>query len=321
MSQTHISNSELLNQFKSQLAENYSRSSVLAYSKDLTHFMNYLEETSCIELNTEEIQAYLTHNATLLKPDGSRLFKESSLKRQRASLVSFYNYLMDQGVVEENPASAIRFELKEETTAVDYLTKEEAITFLNYIQYFNANESDFLKARDYFLVRLMLNTGLRIQEAKKMETSWFNFETCELTIYDKNNQPRIVPFTADLKADYERYMTLREEVTIKKVAYVNRVFLTYRGGLISTQIANAMLDRHAKQSCFPKVINNSILRHTFAYNLIQATNLPTNRKEREAAIKRLAYLLGHESHYFTLKVYDYFFALKEQQSVTDLIAI
>ena len=318
---THKPNAEWLNQFKSQLAENYSKSSVLAYSKDLTHFMNYLEETSCIELNTEEIQAYLTHNATLLKPDGSRLFKESSLKRQRASLVSFYNYLMDQGVVEENPASAIRFELKEESTTMDYLTKEEAITFLNYIQYFNANEYDFLKARDYFLVRLMLNTGLRILDAKKMETSWFNFETCELTIYDKNNQPRIVPFTADLKADYERYMTLREEVTINKVAYANRVFLTYRGGLISTQIANAMLDRHAKQSRFPKTVNNSILRHTFAYNLIQATNLPTDKKEREAVIKRLAYLLGHESHYFTLKVYDYFFTLKEQQSVTDLIAI
>lgn len=321
MSQTHISNSELLNQFKSQLAENYSKSSVLAYSKDLTHFMDYLKEASCIEQNTEEIEAFLTHNATLLKPDGSRLFKESSLKRQRASLVSFYNYLMDRGLVEENPASAIRFELKEETTAVDYLTKEEAITFLNYIQYFNANESEFLKARDYFLVRLMLNTGLRIQEAKKMETSWFNFETCELTIYDKNNQPRIVPFTADLKADYERYMALREEVVIKKVAYANRVFLTYRGGLISTQIANAMLDRHAKQSRFPKIMNNSILRHTFAYNLIQATNLPTEKKAREKAVKQLAYLLGHESHYFTLKVYDSFFALKEQQSVTDLIAI
>ena len=318
----HLNQSaEWLQLFKTYLGERYAKSSVMAYGKDLAHFFNYLGEKSCLALTESDIQAYLAHNAKLLKPDGSRLFKETSLKRQRASLVSFYNFLIEQGVTEHNPASNVRFELKESQSVADYLTKEEATTFLHYIKYFNANESTFLRTRDAFMVRLMLNTGLRIHEVKRMEFDWLNFETNELTIYDKNKQARVVPFTPDLKEDYDLYMVHRQQIQVKKEANQSRVFLTARGGLMSTQIANTMLDRHAKQSFFPKAMNNSILRHTFAYNLIQATELPTERKAREKVLKQLAYLLGHESHYFTLQVYERFFELKEQRTLADRIAI
>lgn len=310
-----LTNSTLLTQYQESIAQHYSNSTVLAYVKDLKFFNDYLKEYPILNLTTEQLERYLAHLSTLTKKNGDKLFKESSLNRQRAALVSFYNVAIEKGWTKQNPASALKSIPKSEekkAQEIEYLTKDESTRLLNHIKFFESGET-MAVLRDYFMIRLVLNTGLSIRELKTLTLHQLDFEKGTVTV-GEGDEKRVIPIPElvrdDLKADYEAYLEERDNVVLKGSCR-ELVFITGRGGSLTTQLANAALFKYSSNARLPKRVNNSMLRHTYAYNLIQAgVNIETVSK-----------LLGHASPYFTEELYKQWIEAKQNSTFLDEIAI
>ena len=90
--------------------------------------------------------------------------KKSSTARRLASLHGFYDYLVNQvNRLSEDPTAAIR-PPKQDKVLPKYLTAEQSISLLESTQ----TQSDFPE-RDYCMVVLFLNCGMRLAELVGMD--------------------------------------------------------------------------------------------------------------------------------------------------------
>ena len=303
-------NSSLLSEFEKSVSQHYSNSTVVAYTKDLAHFNEYLKEFPLLKLTTEQIERYFTHLSSLKKKNGDRLFKDSSLNRQRAALVTFYNVAVEKGWTNHNPATAVKSiqGVRQAKQEVEFLTKEEATALLNHIKYFEAGDA-FVILRDYFMIRLALNTGLSVGELKELTMNQLDFEKGVVTV-GKGDEQREIPLPRSLEQDYKDYLEEREKIVLKGSCR-DLVFVTNRGGALTTQLTNAALFKYSSNARLSKRVNNSMLRHTYAYNLIQA----------KVDIETISKLLGHASVYFTEEMYHRIIEAKQKTTFVDEIMI
>lgn len=295
-------NQNIYQAFKAWAEQMYSANSVTAYLKDIQRYIEFIEFEDELILNaTEEtVNRFIAYNQDLKNSKGKPKFKKTTLNRQRASVVALYQYLMDMKLLQHNVAQQTHIikSSRKEDNAVDYLNESETQALLNQIRYFS-KDHPFLKTRDHFLVRLVINTGLRINELIRLELSQLDFENHQLIIIDHENQTRVVPLHEGLKADFLLYLEQRNKLTA--IENPELVFVTKNGTPMTTQLTNSMLYKHSERCALPKRANNSILRHTYAHHLIEAG----------IEVEEMAILLGHTTHYFTLDVYDKFFKEKE----------
>ena len=92
--------------------------------------------------------------------------KKSSTARRLASLHGFYDYLVNQvDLLKENPTASIK-PPKQDKVLPKYLTAEQSMDLLESTQ----TQSDFPE-RDYCMVVLFLNCGMRLSELFGMESA------------------------------------------------------------------------------------------------------------------------------------------------------
>lgn len=285
-----IENYTLFNEFERTLPTLYAERTCLAYLKDLSFFKSYWKGTSVLTLTTEDLERYLIDLSKRRDEEGDRLYSDRTLNRHRAAIVSFYRHCLEQGYIEENPATEIKLrEVSEEK--VEFLTRSEIDHLLRVICP-DSKAEQFVPLRDYFMVRLSLNTGLTTYEILHLTFDQLDFDRQQLTIVDVNGKRRMVELPKELQADYERYLTQRLLIEGEGEAQ-SLVFLTQNGTPIKTQTASNSLLKYAKRMRTYKRINQSMLRHTYAYYQI----------ERGTTVQSLSALLGHCHIYFTERLY------------------
>ncbi len=132
--------------------------------------------------------------------------------------------------------------------------------------------------RDYTLIFLALNTGLRNSEVIGLNIEDVYpygsvVDTLELPArIAKGNKPRSIPLCVDLKSDLELYIF--EETTNKRITgYDSALFRSkWSNKRLGTKDFHQILERHSinslKRSCNPHK-----LRHTFATRLISRANI------------------------------------------------
>ncbi|WP_276913125.1 tyrosine-type recombinase/integrase [Aneurinibacillus aneurinilyticus] len=179
----------------------------------------------------------------------------------------FFNVAFENGWVEKNEAAPLKT-LKEPIDTVEGLTEEQVKAMLNV-----CNKKSYTGFRDYVMILLAVDTGLRQAEMLSLTTKNFDFETGVVKVEEdiaKNNKARIVPISRKVliqiqKLLYENNLSFRSD----------RLFLTAYGepmtsrGVVrqfSTIRKNAGLDG-VKATCHA-------LRHTFAKFYVQAGGDP-----------------------------------------------
>lgn len=134
-----------------------------AYTRDLRKFLHFLQETfpRLSELQAEH--AHLVAFKDLLLKEN---YSQRSINRILATLWSFYDYLMDQNLVEKNPAARIkRFSIPKEVRTQD-LSDEQVIDLLNAIDT-QTGSGKLHKA----ILTLFFTTGMRHREVSHLKFS------------------------------------------------------------------------------------------------------------------------------------------------------
>lgn len=203
--------------------------------------------------------------------------------RKIATLRSFFNYLTQKvHLLENNPIKDLDSP-KLKKSLPKYLTLDESLELLESV---DGNNSE----RDYCILTIFLNCGLRISELIGLNLSDIQGET--LRVLGKGNKERIVYLNDACKAALDRYLAVRRPVRGRDE---NALFLSTRDQRISRSNVHALVKKHLSHAGLDSTQYSSHkLRHTAATLMLQ----------NGVDVKAVQEVLGHE-HLNTTEIYTH----------------
>ncbi len=184
---------QLLTQFLEHLRyeRNVSEHTLRNYQSDLEQFVDHLAPAhpksgkrnlpALTDIDHITIREWLATLHTAQK-------KKSSIARKLAALRTFFQFLVREGVLEQNPAKLVSTPRLEKKLP-KHLSIEDAIKFIETPD----TETDLGK-RDRAMLELMYATGVRVAELTKLNLGHIDFRNRLIRVTGKRRKERIVPF-------------------------------------------------------------------------------------------------------------------------------
>lgn len=235
---------------QSLMNEGKAHATVIAYSKDIEQLTEYLEKQNkpeAVLISSDDVEEF---KASLKK----RRYTGKSISRKINSIKSFFRYLVEKGVLQENPAKTI-VHPKYEQTPPRVLSK------LEYRALRDACRSDI---RVFAIVEILLQTGMRISELASMQLADVDFERNVISIQPQNSREgRKVPINVAAKKALQEYLQLRPRSREKTV------FLTKTCRPFLVRNIRTAIDRYFRLAGIKDAKVND-LRHTFIVEQLKA---------------------------------------------------
>ena len=168
-------------------------------------------------------------------------------------LRNFYNFLVRDGFVDENPALRVE-KLKQRKTVIETFSPEQIQAILN------SCGKDFCGIRDRAIMLAFLDTGIRLQELANLRLHDVSFSEQVLLVLGKGNKERRVPFGLGVKKALNAYLLRRPEIPNQDL-----LFVTQYGDSAGKHCVQLLLKRRAEQARITSVRASAhTYRHTFA---------------------------------------------------------
>lgn len=270
-----------------------SSNTVKEYFFDLRTFLRFLKLRYKLvpkniifdEIEIDDIKIDLIKNVTIQDLhayisyiDRSRGNSNTTRSRKVASVRSFFKYLHSKvNLIDNNPALNLEFP-KQDARHPIYLTLEQAERFLNTVL---TNPNDIFRSRDYAIIMLFLNCGLRLSELSSINIDKINGDD-NLTVIGKGNKERTIFLNEACVQAIQEYLKFRPIVPGEKA-----LFLSKRRQRMSNRAIQHMIDRYLEKTGLdPLAYSVHKLRHTAATLMYKYGNVD---------IRALQEILGHES--------------------------
>lgn len=254
----------------------YSVHTVEAYRRDIEEFRDYLQK--------EAIDDFSEVDYGMLRGYLSGLYDKSlqpaTIARKLSSLRSFYDFLLEKGVLKDNPFSLIHAP-KQKRRNPDFLYEDEIELLLDRID----THTD-LGVRNKALLELMYASGLRASEVVELRLGQLDLNECLVHVVGKGQKERIVPFHSYCQKWLCHYVIdARENLLMANGEGHDIVFVNQRGKPLTTRGLRDILDRCCLKAGLGRHVHPHALRHTFATSLLN----------RGADIRFVQEMLGHAS--------------------------
>lgn len=287
----------------------HSRATVDEYFLDLRNFFRYLKierglvprSAELDEISIKDVDLDLIASVTLndvydymaflsrdkVKNERSREpeygLMASSRARKIATIRSFYKYLtVKTKQLEVNPVDGLDTP-KTTKSLPRYLSLDESRRLLDAVDGVNSE-------RDYCIICLFLNCGLRISEIVGLNVG--DVREDSLRILGKGNKERIVYLNEACQAAIEAYKPVRSQMAGSSVS---AFFVSNRRKRMSRETVHAMVKKTLlKAGLDPDKYSSHKLRHTAATLMLQ----------NGVDVRTLQEVLGHE-HLNTTQIYTH----------------
>ena len=297
-------NPEFLNAFLdySITILNKSPNSVKEYNYDLATFLKFIkihfnltdeEDIKNVQIQDMTIDtikkitlndihaflAYLTNNYHS---------KAATRARKVSSIRIFFQYLSQKAEdiykIENNPAQNL------ETPKMDkrlpkYLSLDDSKKLLDV----TSNEDNRNSQRDYAIITLFLNCGLRLSELVGINLQDISFDDCKLNVIGKGNKERTIYLNKACMKAIVDYLEVRPKEGVKRDKKFSdkALFLSERKERIGKRTVQYIIDKSLTEAGLDtKKYSVHKLRHTAATLMYQYGKVD---------IRALQVLLGHES--------------------------
>ncbi len=232
-----------------------SQNSIAAYERDILEFRENLKNPSDYEIKIKEVNKFV---ADLLAKNR----RPSSIARKVSSLRNFYKYLLEQGVVKENPFMFARVP-KIMRYHPDYLSVDEMERILTSPD----PKKDKHHLRDRAILELLYGAGLRISELINLKISAVYDEIGFIKIIGKGNKERLVPFGRHAKAAVENYLSEVRE-SKRAVTESDYLLLSNRNGKFTRVGLWKIVKKYVRKAGIAKEATPHTFRHSFATHMI-----------------------------------------------------
>ena len=232
------------------------------------------------QITTAEIYDYLTYlaNDRVKFPDTvseSAGIGAAARARKLSSIKSFYKYLTTRTKqLEENPVADMEYP-KLRRSLPKFLTVEQSAKLLESIQGSNPR-------RDYAIIFLFLNCGLRISELAGLNVS--DISEDRVRVLGKGNKERIVYMSDACREAVEEYIAL--ERNTDGMRDQRPLFVSRDHNRISTSAVHRLVKKHLFAAGLdPDQFSAHKLRHTAATMMLQGG----------VDVRTVQEVLGHEN--------------------------
>ena len=292
-------NPEFLNSFLDYTATilNKSPATVKEYNYDINRFLKFImyhlkltDEKNIDNIDIHDMDVSILNN---LKLDDIHAYlfyltntfqsKPATRARKASSIRVFFKYLSQKAnLIENNPA------LNLETPKLGkrmpkYLSLDDSKKLLAVV---NNDEKDRNKERDYAIITLFLNCGMRLSELVGINLKDIDFNENKLNVTGKGNKERTIYLNKACVNAINNYLAVRPKNGIKQ-GDSDALFLSER----LERISNRTVQHIVKQELLKAGLDTNKysvhkLRHTAATLMYRYGNVD---------IRALQELLGHES--------------------------
>ncbi len=202
--------------------------------------------------------------------------------RKLSAIKQFYKYCTVRlKIFEVNPAADIEAP-KRKKQLPKHLTVDECVDLLNVV---NSDEQSKTKERDYCILTLFLNCGLRLSELCGINIRDMDDELRSMRVTGKGSKERIVYLNEACKTAIEAYLPVRITQSTKN-EHENALFLSRLGTRISVKTVQWMVKKYLGEAGLEyKNYSTHKLRHTAATLMYQSGKVD---------IRVLKDILGHE---------------------------
>lgn len=221
------------------------------------------------KLDLQDLHKYMNYLSLI------QLDKPTTRARKVSALKSFFSYVTSKNkLLDINPAIELETP-KLPKRLPKYLNLDESISLLNSVS------GDF-KERDFCILTLFLNCGLRLSEL--VNINMYSIRDNVLTVIGKGDKERAIYLNDACQKALKRYIAVRPNDNLKDR---DALFITKRGTRISRRMVEVMVKKYITSAGLdPRKYSPHKLRHTAATLM---------HKYGGVDIRALQQVLGHES--------------------------
>ncbi|MCK5476955.1 MAG: tyrosine-type recombinase/integrase [Candidatus Aenigmarchaeota archaeon] len=212
---------------------NFSKKTIKSYIFVVNQFLKYSEGK---ELNEETVKSYILKNLENHDP--------STVAHSISVISFFFEKIIGRKIDLPRP--------KRNNKIPEVLTIEEVGRLIGAI--------DNIKHK--LIIQLLYGCGLRVSEAINLKKSDLNFDERLIHIrLAKGRKDRFVKIPDSIKEELENYSKFGEKDVL---------FLSQRGGKLSTATIQKIIKNSSKKAGIKKIISPHTLRHSFATHLLES---------------------------------------------------
>lgn len=265
---------QLADQFINYLVveKGLARNTIAAYSRDLILYLEFLQSNGVSDIASADTTLILKHLIELRDAGlGPR-----SRARHLVTLRGFYRFLVQQKILDANPAQMVDLP-KAGLKLPDVLKVDEVVQLLG-----TPDPSKPLGARDAAMLELLYAAGLRVSELIRVGMTGINLEACFVRVLGKGSKERVVPIGQVAKRKVDVYLASGRPILLKgrPSPYL---FVTRLARPMTRQGFWKLLRQYALKAGVSHKITPHTLRHSFATHLL----------ERGADLRSVQVMLGH----------------------------
>tara|TARA_B100000927_G_scaffold260880_1_gene230735 strand:+ start:57 stop:944 length:888 start_codon:yes stop_codon:yes gene_type:complete len=260
-----------------------SKNTQLSYKNDLLKFINYLYQKNFANFNSlkrNDIRDYLFK----LKSDG---LKSSSIARQIVSIKKFFEYLLNEGLISEDPSALINSPKKWKTIP-ETLSVNEVSSLLSYISNIKKYRHAF---RDKVIIELAYACGLRVSEIVNLQINSIYFEESYIQVTGKGQKDRLIPVNKTTLSMIDEYINTERT---KFSSNSNFLFISQHKKPLTRQRIWQIIKLHIRNAGIIKNVSPHTLRHSFATHIL----------ENGGSLRAIQEMLGH-SNISTTEIYTH----------------
>lgn len=268
---------------------------IFAYQHDLSLFIKWLVQINPARQlqNLTEIDV-IEYRQSLI----SLGLKAATINRRIGSIRRFCRWAVDIKLLKNDISKSVK-QINVTTKRCPSGLKQSEVQLL--LQTTGQSKHDNAK-RNYALLHLMLQTGLRVNEIAELKLADIELNERSGIVrvrLGKGRKTREIPLNTKIRRALKLYLSSRNNNSGD-----NSLFLSERNTSLSVRAIQSIITTLAKRANITRIkVSPHTLRHTFAINYLRQN--PTN-------IVQLANLMGHESLDTT--------AIYTQPSMEDLTA-
>jgi len=275
---------------------NKSPNSIKEYNYDLAMFFKYMKihlnltnekDFEKIQINDfsidilrkitlEDIHSFVSYLAIEQKS------KAATRARKVSTIRVFFKFLSTKtDFIDINPAQNLETP-KQDKRIPKYLSLDDSKKLLAIA----SNEDNRNKERDYAIITLFLNCGMRLSELVGINIKDIDFNDCKLNVIGKGNKERTIYLNKACINSINEYLKVRPNTKIKHDSN-DALFLSERRERISNRTVQYTVEKELRKAGLDtKKYSTHKLRHTAATLMYKYGNVD---------IRALQELLGHES--------------------------
>lgn len=235
-----------------------SKNTLEAYTRDLSLFARFLEENGASDVHETDTPAVLRHLIALRDAGlGAR-----SRARHLVAIRGFFKYLVQEKVLEKNPAKLVDLP-KTGLHLPDVLSVFEMERLLD-----APDPVDRLGPRDRAMLELGYAAGLRVSEIVSAKIADVDLQAGFIRVMGKGSKERVVPMGRPAREAIQEYIQTGRPALLKQ-KQSKFLFVGQGGRPMVRQAFWKRIKQYARKAGIGKNIKPHTLRHSFASHLLE----------------------------------------------------